>query len=515
MKRAAKYQQLTIRAYLSLRIRRLFQAGSERFCARCALHGPVFSSSFRHPGTSPPVLHDWTRKPVRGRRELPRASWKSFRLGKLVNTLLRDAKILRNFRNSHEVRGKRIFHPSKLALSEFTLHDCHRSNTDGGKRIISRNLCRTHSRLTVSRVEVKGKGHIFISHCQNWALPSKVIQEIRLTSNRKVQKNLGDEVLDNNNPRFHYFSSLIGLIWKPKKSRSAREFRLPKQLTIHPNSGRVKTPHSFPEAEYQCPINVHVRLSARLSLLRRITIITNSTTDTKNTLFVITFVLVLTNGQSEFAIWSDDLDDAPSVIDLITEYLQLLQEDRHWVVNIGHCITSSSRVAGYSVAATLSRGSRHQCNYTYVTRSSLGTRCLVPPGCHAADVVISTRDHRPHRIKEVARVSTDHSHRHPKEVPMKTLAVRLDDETMDLLGVVSQLEGTSLVDQIRTAITTHLEAKVAGGELATRAQAAMEAIDSEAAARKAAIGSLVGQVAPASPPAGANGSRRRGAAKGE
>ena len=43
----------------------------------------------------------------------------------------------------------------------------------------------------------------------------------------------------------------------------------------------------------------------------------------------------------------------------------------------------------------------------------------------------------------------------------------------------------------------------------------MDAIDSEAAARKAAIGSLVGQVAPASPPAGANGSRRRGAAKGE
>jgi len=98
---------------------------------------------------------------------------------------------------------------------------------------------------------------------------------------------------------------------------------------------------------------------------------------------------------------------------------------------------------------------------------------------------------------------------------MKTLAVRLDDEVMDLLGVVSQLEGTSLVDQIRTAITTHLEAKVAGGELATRAQAALEAIDSEAEARKAAIGSLLGQVAPASPPAGGGGSRRRGAAKGD
>ena len=47
---------------------------------------------------------------------------------------------------------------------------------------------------------------------------------------------------------------------------------------------------------------------------------------------------------------------------------------------------------------------------------------------------------------------------------MKTLAVRLDDDTMDLLGVVSQLEGTSLVDQIRTAIQVHLERKVAEGD---------------------------------------------------
>jgi hypothetical protein len=90
---------------------------------------------------------------------------------------------------------------------------------------------------------------------------------------------------------------------------------------------------------------------------------------------------------------------------------------------------------------------------------------------------------------------------------MKTLAVRLDDETMDLLGAVSQLEGTSLVDQIRIAVTAHLERKVAGGELTTQAQAAIEAIDAEAAARKAAIGSLLGQVAPETQP---GGSRRRG-----
>ena len=35
---------------------------------------------------------------------------------------------------------------------------------------------------------------------------------------------------------------------------------------------------------------------------------------------------------------------------------------------------------------------------------------------------------------------------------MKTMAIRLEDETADLLSVVAQLEGTSVIDQIRQAI---------------------------------------------------------------
>jgi hypothetical protein len=65
---------------------------------------------------------------------------------------------------------------------------------------------------------------------------------------------------------------------------------------------------------------------------------------------------------------------------------------------------------------------------------------------------------------------------------------------MDLLTIVSQLESTTIVDQIRDAITAHLEQKVSNGDLSTRAQAALDDIDREAKARKEAIGSLLGNL---------------------
>jgi predicted DNA-binding protein len=73
---------------------------------------------------------------------------------------------------------------------------------------------------------------------------------------------------------------------------------------------------------------------------------------------------------------------------------------------------------------------------------------------------------------------------------MKTIAVRLDDGVSELLGIVSQLEGTTIVDQIREAIDTHLARKVAEGDLAERATAALDDIDREAKAKKDAIGAL-------------------------
>jgi predicted DNA-binding protein len=73
---------------------------------------------------------------------------------------------------------------------------------------------------------------------------------------------------------------------------------------------------------------------------------------------------------------------------------------------------------------------------------------------------------------------------------MKTIAVRLEDNASELLGLVSQLEGTTIVDQIREAIDAHLARKMAEGDLAERATAALDDIDREAKARKDAIGAL-------------------------
>ena len=96
-----------------------------------------------------------------------------------------------------------------------------------------------------------------------------------------------------------------------------------------------------------------------------------------------------------------------------------------------------------------------------------------------------------------------------REVVVKTIAVRLEDDVMDLLTFVSQVESTSIVDQIRAAITVHLEQKVASGDLAERAEEAIAEIDREAKARKATIGSLVGNL-PKGNGGSAKGRTRRG-----
>ena len=72
----------------------------------------------------------------------------------------------------------------------------------------------------------------------------------------------------------------------------------------------------------------------------------------------------------------------------------------------------------------------------------------------------------------------------------KTMAIRLDQDVAEMLGLVAQLEGTTIIDQIRVAISEHLKRKSAEGDLAERAKAVIDEIDREAAARKAAISTL-------------------------
>lgn len=75
---------------------------------------------------------------------------------------------------------------------------------------------------------------------------------------------------------------------------------------------------------------------------------------------------------------------------------------------------------------------------------------------------------------------------------MKTLAIRLDDELHAQLSVLAQLSGTSLTDEIRQAIETHLEAKRESPELSKRAKQVADDIAHEAQARQAAITTLFG-----------------------
>lgn len=77
---------------------------------------------------------------------------------------------------------------------------------------------------------------------------------------------------------------------------------------------------------------------------------------------------------------------------------------------------------------------------------------------------------------------------------MKTIAVRLDDNVSEMLALVANLEETTIVDQIREAIDTHLARKVAEGDLAERATAALDEVDREAKAKKDAIGALFEKV---------------------
>lgn len=91
---------------------------------------------------------------------------------------------------------------------------------------------------------------------------------------------------------------------------------------------------------------------------------------------------------------------------------------------------------------------------------------------------------------------------------MKTIAVRLEDDVMDLLTFVSQVESTTIVDQIRAAIAVHLENKVASGDLAARAEEAIAEIDRQAKARKVALGSLIGNLPKTSEPPTKGRSRR-------
>ena len=81
----------------------------------------------------------------------------------------------------------------------------------------------------------------------------------------------------------------------------------------------------------------------------------------------------------------------------------------------------------------------------------------------------------------------------PKDArrPMKTLAIRLDDDLHQQVSTVAKLTGVSVTDLIREAIETHVSAVADSPELAARAEALLADIEREADERRQALSALL------------------------
>ena len=75
---------------------------------------------------------------------------------------------------------------------------------------------------------------------------------------------------------------------------------------------------------------------------------------------------------------------------------------------------------------------------------------------------------------------------------VKTLGIRLPGELHAQFALVAQLDGLSLTDAVLRAVELYVETKRSESDFATRATAALDDIEREAAARRAAIEGLFG-----------------------
>jgi len=84
---------------------------------------------------------------------------------------------------------------------------------------------------------------------------------------------------------------------------------------------------------------------------------------------------------------------------------------------------------------------------------------------------------------------------------VKTLGIRLPDALHAQFALTAQVDDISLGDAALRAVELYVATKKAEPDFAARAQAALDAIEREAAARRAAIQGLFGSPQPAEPPA--------------
>ena len=98
---------------------------------------------------------------------------------------------------------------------------------------------------------------------------------------------------------------------------------------------------------------------------------------------------------------------------------------------------------------------------------------------------------------------------------MKTLAIRLDDEQHAQLSVLAQLEGSTVTDFIRSAISAQVEQRRSQPDIAAKAEQVLADIDADAASRRSAIAGLFAPSEGTPPEDKSPGSRQRRKPTGE
>lgn len=88
-----------------------------------------------------------------------------------------------------------------------------------------------------------------------------------------------------------------------------------------------------------------------------------------------------------------------------------------------------------------------------------------------------------------------------EERKVKTLAIRLDMVLHAQLSVIAQLRGSTITDEIREALATHVAAQSSNTALADSASQMLEEIEREADAKRQALSALLGSKDSASPKA--------------
>lgn len=99
--------------------------------------------------------------------------------------------------------------------------------------------------------------------------------------------------------------------------------------------------------------------------------------------------------------------------------------------------------------------------------------------------------------------------------PMKTLAIRLEDEQHARLSILAKLSELSVTDAIRQAIEAQIERMASSPDIAAKASEFQDAITREADEQRAAIQALFGTVGTTSAPSGADDKPKTATARGK